>query len=277
MTWFKVDDGFSTHAKVDNLGPDQPLAIAAWTLCGSACARDLTDGLVTVAALRRTLCAWTPKDQTKAVEALVRVGLWHEVDGGWHFHKWAEYQPLRASVEADRDAARERMASRRKAKFGGSSPEVRANIERTSPEVRKTFERSSLTPSRPVPTRPDPSHSESNHPGFCSALYASWKAAFGRVPGTGHPDKLDASWGILGAGLTRHEATTLEKCQAVASVMTAEQVPGAIESFKADAYATKSGHPFDLFVRQAPQYLTKRPLHPSAGSDFSNAPENPEF
>ena len=43
MPWFRVDDGFHGHPKVDMLSP---AAVGIWTLCGSWSAQYLTDGLV---------------------------------------------------------------------------------------------------------------------------------------------------------------------------------------------------------------------------------------
>ncbi len=156
MTWFKVDDGFGEHAKVDALGADMAPALAVWLLCGTASARSLTDGVVTPAMLARSCLLLSARDRARGAAALVRVGLWHEVDGGWSFHDWHKYQPTRANVEAERECARERMANVR-ANKARSSENVRANNSRTSGEHSPKFERSSLYPSRPDPSRPDPS------------------------------------------------------------------------------------------------------------------------
>lgn len=137
MPWFKVDDGFHGHPKVDLLSPS---SVGIWTLCGSHCAQYLTDGLV----FARTVAKFGGTDEN--VRELLDAGLWLDNgDGTYQFKDWGEYQPVRSDVEAKREAARERMKR------------VRANSERTTDEVRST-------PSRPVPSRPDPSSAPRRSP-----------------------------------------------------------------------------------------------------------------
>lgn len=155
MTWFKVDDAFWGHPKV-LAAP--PRAIALWVLAGSWAAQQLTDGHVPRSALKAL------RAQPAAARELVNAGLWEVVDeasgGGWRFHDWADFQPTREQISAERRAAADRMRRIRKGKSSspkeGKEPrseqespgDVRANIERTnserSPEVRQP---------RPDPTR----------------------------------------------------------------------------------------------------------------------------
>lgn len=108
LTWFKIDDGFSSHPKVMCvLDSDSPAdAIAVWTMAGSYCARHLTDGRITAKQLRR-LCA--DMDHEAGARVLVAAGLWHETDDGYAFHQWTEHQPSRGEVEAKRAKNRERV------------------------------------------------------------------------------------------------------------------------------------------------------------------------
>lgn len=124
MTWFKVDDAFWSHPKVIDLSAE---AVALWVRGGSYSAKHLTDGVVTNGAIR--MLGYT---RDAAVE-LVHAGLWDADGPDWVFHDWLDYQPTRESVEAEREAARERMKR------------VRANKPRT-------FGGSSATPTRPDPT-----------------------------------------------------------------------------------------------------------------------------
>lgn len=152
MPWFKVDDKFHDHRKVRRVSLD---AIGLWTMAGSWASDNLTDGFIPVEIARR----WTKKSPKLAAE-LVTAGLWveTEIDGesGWGFHDWHERNPLRVKVEADREAARERMGRVR----GSRSENVRANTERTPDEGSNEppedgsdlFADGSPTPSRPVPT-----------------------------------------------------------------------------------------------------------------------------
>lgn len=108
MTWFKIDDGFSSHPKImDVLDSEHPAdAIAVWTMAGSYCARHLTNGFITAKQLRR-LCADLNHDEGASV--LVEAGLWHEVEGGYEFHEWFDHQPSRDEVESKRAKNRERV------------------------------------------------------------------------------------------------------------------------------------------------------------------------
>lgn len=144
MPWFKVDDNLAFHHKVIAAGNG---AMGLWVRAGAFCAQQLTDGFVPdhmIATLG------TPAQ----AERLVRVRLWLRQDGGFLFHEWAENgrQPLRADVEAEREAARKRMADRRQK--ARSAKDVRPNMPRTSDEVQEKFGERSETPTRPDPTRP---------------------------------------------------------------------------------------------------------------------------
>lgn len=132
MPWFKIDDGFHGHPKVVELTLG---AVGLWTLAGSWCAKYLTDGFVptkTVIRLGGSI--------DEALE-LEHAGLWYSADGGHQFKDWADYQPLKADVEAERFAAQERMRKVRAAKKGvrpntaGTSIEPPLNVGRSSEEV----------------------------------------------------------------------------------------------------------------------------------------------
>lgn len=154
MPWFKVDDGFHGHPKVIELSLP---AVGVWTLAGSWCANYLTDGQISMRSIRRL-----GGDEPEAIE-LVEADLWRDLgDGNYQFKDWEDYQPLKESVESEREAARERMQAVR-AKKKGSSPkrseDVQANNTGTfaddSAEVR-------VTPSRP--SQPDPEGSKEPSP-----------------------------------------------------------------------------------------------------------------
>ena len=146
MPWFKVDDKLHSHVKAARAGVE---ALGLWTVAGSWCMDQLTNGFVPDYIAARL----DPKYKRHA-QALVRAGLWHEAeqdgDTGWNFHDWDEYQPTKDAVQEERRKARERMAKRR-----GSSSDVRANADGTSDAVRLP---------RPDPTRPDHKERSSNAP-----------------------------------------------------------------------------------------------------------------
>lgn len=97
MPWFKVDDGMHSHPKTIIAGT---AAIGLWARCGSWSSDELQDGFVpTEVALHfgtRAMC-----------KALVRSGLWTEVDGGYQFHDWGDRNPLKEHVELVRESKRE--------------------------------------------------------------------------------------------------------------------------------------------------------------------------
>lgn len=97
--WFKVDDSFYGHPKVVGLSDS---AKALWLCAGSWAARYQTDGKVP-ADVPAQLC----EDPERAVNELLAAGLWGRVKGGgYRFHDWAEYQPLRSQTAGLRLAKR---------------------------------------------------------------------------------------------------------------------------------------------------------------------------
>jgi hypothetical protein len=103
VAWFKVDDKLHDHRKARRA---KARAMGVWVLAGSWCADNLTDGFVPDSVLGR----WgTPEDAA----VLVDCELWEvaEQDGeqGWRFNDWHDFQPSKADVQAERQAARERM------------------------------------------------------------------------------------------------------------------------------------------------------------------------
>lgn len=145
MPWFKIDDAFHGHPKVMELSP---AAVGIWTLAGSWCANYLTDGEIKASIVRRLGA------DDSMVQELVDAGLWIDLGGAYQFKDWGDYQPLKADVEAERDAARERMKAVRAKKKGversaEQPPNVQPNnpgtFAGTSEEVRST----------PTQSRPD--------------------------------------------------------------------------------------------------------------------------
>lgn len=147
IPWFKVDDGFHGHPKVVGLSPS---AVGVWLLTGTWSAQYLTDGAVPRGIMTRL--GGTDAD----AHELITAGLWDAADDGFQFHEWAEYQPTKTEVEAERAAARDRMRERRRNKrgqFAGSSPEQQKNFGGSSP-----------TPTQPSPARPESSKEDSSEP-----------------------------------------------------------------------------------------------------------------
>lgn len=194
MPWFKVDDGFHGHPKVVELTLE---AVGLWTLAGSWSAHYLTDGIISTKTVGRL------GGSADLAEELVGAGLWNRAGNDYAFRGWAEYQPLKEVVEAERASARARMATARALKLGvqpntsGTSPEVRKRARRTQPEVRVA----PTLPSPPDPPEGEPSRFCMKHPagtsepcgpcGDARALHEIWlrirKAQPTPIPPRGTP------------------------------------------------------------------------------------------
>jgi hypothetical protein len=154
MPWFKVDDGFHGHPKVVDLSL---AAVGIWSLAGSWCAKYLTDGVIALRAIERM------GGNEDLARELVAHGLWLQVPEGFMFKDWSEYQPLKVAVEAERAAARDRMATVRAQKKG-----VRANTSRTTDE--RSGEQSENFGARSPEVRIAPSQSQSLPEGGVSTV-----------------------------------------------------------------------------------------------------------
>lgn len=144
MPWFKVDDALAMHVKAFTAGN---AALGLWVRAGSWSMHQLTDGFIPQGVVGALGGTWDE------AAALVNARLWHQVDGGYQFHDWAEYQPTRAQVLAERAAATERKRASR-----SRSREV------SQRDSERTDGGSPPSPSRPVPT-PVTHLSESSHVG----------------------------------------------------------------------------------------------------------------
>lgn len=128
MTWLKIDDRFPWHRKVRRLTDGAfRLHITAMT----ACAHDLTDGIVT----RDDLDELPPmRGVDKHLAELVSRDLWHAHGhecgkcqqppaGAWIVHDYLDFNPSKADVDAEREAARERQRRWKARRRGGPPPD----------------------------------------------------------------------------------------------------------------------------------------------------------
>lgn len=146
MAWFKVDDGFHDHPKVDNLSLE---AIGLWIMCATWSSRHLTDGVVPFARIVKL------GGNAELCSELVRANMWRTSedvrDAGspntYEYVNWGDWNPTKDDVQEDRKKARERMKNLRSKQSdqGKRSGEQTANERRTSGDVRDPV------PSRPVP------------------------------------------------------------------------------------------------------------------------------
>lgn len=164
MTWVRFDDQFADSPKMEQVGP-----VAGWLHVAAICysARHLLDGVIPEAKARRLADIPSP---AKHIRALVTAGAWHEPghdcercqpcpDGHYLIHDYLEYQRSRADVEAERTAARERMAKRRRktnGEFANGSGEHPPNDERSSPDVPAESRRTFVHPDPTRPTTEEP-------------------------------------------------------------------------------------------------------------------------
>lgn|GEM_PF-1749231 len=107
MTWIKLDDSFPNHPKVIKAGP-----AAAWLYVSALCYSSsyLLDGYIESSSVE---VLTNIKHYRKAVDALIEVGLWEEVEGGYQIHDYLEHQKSRASVQAEREKSRKRQTKHR--------------------------------------------------------------------------------------------------------------------------------------------------------------------
>lgn len=193
VAWFKVDDNFYDHPKVDDLSLE---AVGLWLLCGTYSARHLTDGFIP------TRRAYRMGATEETVAELVDAELWEVVDGGYQYRNWAEYQPTKASVEEGRRKERERKRRYRRDKRGrytGVPVEVPSGVQdgvpSGVPEVSQWDRQGdSLGVSReeshqPDPTRPVPLISSDSvvekHTDSVESLFEDWYKDYPRKEGKG--------------------------------------------------------------------------------------------
>jgi hypothetical protein len=154
MTWVKLDDAIADHPKYRALGDLYPFALALQVRALCYANRFLTDGHISPGILPQLLAGFPPAtpdgEPLNLPLVMVEAGIWdRNGSGGFQIHDFADYQPSRAAVQADRAAARARMAARR------SSGEVRPNSpdQARSPDVHPNRSPEVRDP-RPGPSRP---------------------------------------------------------------------------------------------------------------------------
>jgi hypothetical protein len=102
MSWFKLDDKLRGHKKWVAL---DVFARSLWVDAGLWCAEHNNDGVIPPHMIE--LIAFSakvpPAKMQEAIALLLKVKLWKPVPaakgGGWRFHDWEKYQPLREQVQ----------------------------------------------------------------------------------------------------------------------------------------------------------------------------------
>jgi len=102
MAWFKADDRIMEHHKfVSARARGGHAVIGVWFHAGTWANGQMTDGFIPR--------SWALLNGAEAEAALlVEVGLWDEDASrdGWQMHDYADYQPLRAELEAKSEQKR---------------------------------------------------------------------------------------------------------------------------------------------------------------------------
>ena len=184
MAWFKVDDNFYDHPKVDDLSLE---AVGLWLLCGTYSARHLTDGFI---ATRR---AYRMGASEEVISELVEADLWEEVDGGYQYRNWADYQPTKASVEARREADRKRKRKQRRNERGQFQDSEKSHGVTPSGVTSESPSESRVESYRPDPTRPVPLISSDSvaekQTASDESLFEDWYKDYPRKEGKGQARK----------------------------------------------------------------------------------------
>lgn len=143
MTWFRLDDGWLTHPKMQAIGPK---GRELWLAGGLHCAQHLTDGRIEKRAVK-VLAAQAEVPHT-AARKIVEVGLW--LDAGDHYvmRDYLDYQPSREQVERERARWRRYKASGRATpEMSTAEPRAEATVDRDA----ESTENPPRTPRSPVP------------------------------------------------------------------------------------------------------------------------------
>jgi len=163
MSWALIDDGISNHPKFLAAGP-----AASWLwLCGvTYCRRHHTNGHVPFAALG-TLGVTSPRP---LLRNLLKVGLWHDTEGGWLINDYEEFYQdevgdkakqdghRHKKVEAGRNGGRKSGAQRRADAEAAAAFSLEAEVKQTSEAEPK---QNSEAQSSPLHSDPDQSRERS--------------------------------------------------------------------------------------------------------------------
>lgn len=123
MVWFKLDDGFFDHPKVVQAGRD---ARDLWLAAGCYSANKLTDGFIAYEVLPLLAIKAGVRNPRALADRLVASraqsvhGLFEPREGGYAIHDYLDFNPSRATVLAERDKTRQKVADWRAAKKGGN-------------------------------------------------------------------------------------------------------------------------------------------------------------
>lgn len=136
MAVVHLEPDFYDHPKLAQLPARQMLsAVGLYTLTLCWSVKHMTDGHIP----QKQVISLLGKKINSIETALIECGLWHKVSDGFLIHDYADYNPTRVQMQAERDAAKKRM-QRVRANKGRTNGEhvalVRANISEQGANVR---------------------------------------------------------------------------------------------------------------------------------------------
>lgn len=109
MAWVRFDNGLGGHRKALELSEELYLpALGLLVLAVCYCDQQRTDGYIPTKALPRVAFG----DYASAAAELVRVGFFHEVEGGYQINDYLEWQMSAAQIEARSESQRQRALAR---------------------------------------------------------------------------------------------------------------------------------------------------------------------
>ena len=173
--WVKVDDRLPSSRKVLRIPRTaRPAAMGLWVMTAAWSSRDGTDGWIPAYVIEEH------GGELEHAEALVAAGLWDHDDrdgeDGYQFVKWAEYQPTQSEIDERRRIERERKAEQRRNKAGkfAGQDESHGSPTDVPRENRGTPRKSHGSPTVPVPSRPDPTRLDPSPTTSATAEFEEW-------------------------------------------------------------------------------------------------------
>lgn len=155
MSWAKLDDRYDDGRKIRQAWHAHPRAVGLHAMAITYCARNETNGRIDDLWLVEKLPV--KRDRDVVLQALVEIGLFDRIDGGYEVHDYLDYNDSR-EVLAER---RRRDAERKGRKPPpGTRPDRPTESDRSPNGIRAEAERnpdaSRAGGSAPAGPRPDP-------------------------------------------------------------------------------------------------------------------------
>lgn len=157
MTWFKVDDSFTSHRKVLSIPrKDRMSSLGLWLSGATWSARHLEDGRVPKYVIEEL------GGLAKHSDLLVKAGLWIDKGDHYLFHDWEDWQVTKAEVDHKRQEETERKRKWREAKKAQEERLSRRDNDGTTGSVPRDMSHASGNVPSTDPIQPDPTRSDTD-------------------------------------------------------------------------------------------------------------------